>query len=207
MYTDDAAFTVVGIARFERLLQCWHRVTTAFGLRMAKPEKRQLGTQVAWLGFNLFWGPSVVTVQPAKLLSARTTLQSLASGEPIAFDRYRSLLGLLEHILPITGRTSIMMYGLYGNEFLRGQRTGPATTLAFGAAEQSSFLAWRELLLAEAGCFFSQAVDMNIPLPHAVRSWAPLTPPPPEVVCLFSDAAAEGDFRSIGGYSQGEYCM
>ena len=205
MYTDDAAFAVVGIARLERLLQCWHRVTTAFGLRMAKPEKRQLGTQVAWLGFNLFWGPSVVTVQPAKLLRARSTLQSLADGEPIAFDRYRSLLGLLEHILPITGRTSIMMYGLYGNEFMRGQRTGPATTLIFGAAERSSFLAWHELLLAEAGCFFSQAVDMNIPLPRTVRSWTPLTPPPPEIVCLFSDAAAEGDFRSIGGYSQGEY--
>ena len=98
-----------------------------------------------------------------------------------------------------------MMYGLYGNEFLRGQRTGPGTTLVFGAAEQSSLLAWHELLMAEAGCFFSQTVDMNIPLPHAVRSWEPLTPPPPEVVCLFSDAAAEGDFRSIGGYSQGEY--
>ena len=111
MYTDDSHGTILGIPRAIRLLRSWHHDMKGFGFVMASPEKRQLGTAITSLGALFFLAEGLIVIPQHKLIRALAALKRVCSGT-ILQGEYRSLLGLLEHLLILhCGRRDIM-YGL-----------------------------------------------------------------------------------------------
>jgi hypothetical protein len=93
MHTDDIRVSVVGVDRTVRALRCWHSVTVDMNLCIAIAATRQIGTSLAWLGFEFFISHGVLAVQHAKLLRAREAIVHILSGESFTFDALRSLMG------------------------------------------------------------------------------------------------------------------
>merc|ERR1712086_907123 len=141
MYTDDVVHVVVGVPRALRLIREWHAFLEEVGLMMAIPEKRTLGVWAPWLGINFYPMLGLATVPTAKLLRAVDAVQDTLEGS-ITFDKYRSLVGLLEHIRSLFGYKKNIMFGLYEPHSLE---TGVA---AFGpsAVVAPSDLMWKQLL-------------------------------------------------------------
>jgi len=102
-YTDDACFTVVSNDALIAAMKCWHETTMAFGLRMAIPRKRQVGTRLTWLGFNFYLTSGIVTITPEKSSRALSMIDNIFNGALVTFEEYRRLVGLLEHLLLFVG--------------------------------------------------------------------------------------------------------
>ncbi len=208
LYTDDIAVVVVGQARLIRALRCWEETTTAFGLVMAPPAKCQLGASFTWLGFNFHLMTGVVVAHPNKVSRARDTIDRALSGAQVTFDAYRSLTGLLEHLLPLVGGGRPWMYHMYGDNFRRGAARGPATVMVFGALQHASLRRWLAALLLDAGCSFSKALRFaSVALPAAwLHSLTPQIPPKSlGPFSLFSDAARESSSGGLGGWVHGDW--
>ena len=192
MYTDDSHGSVVGIQRTIRLLRAWHHVMSGFGFVMAVPEKRQLGTSIVSLGAQFFVAEGLVVIPRQKILRALAALKLVCDGT-ILHGEYRSLLGLLEHLLILhCGRRDIM-YGLYWP--MQWHSRGPTDALG-GAVEgliAKQALRWQRLLLTTPGCNFFHS------LPNA-----PQVGPSGCTYHLYSDAALEGtEYPALGGYFHG----
>ena len=81
-----------------RALRCWRSVTRNLTLQMAIAVKSQLGSRVAWLGFDFYLGLAVVAVQPDKLARKRGAVAVILDGQSSSYAELQSLLGLLEHL-------------------------------------------------------------------------------------------------------------
>ena len=79
---------------------------------MAIPEKRHLGTWVRWLGVILFSTLAIVVVPQDRLTRAVSAISDARAGT-MSFDKYRALLGLLEHLRSVGRWPRSVMYGLY----------------------------------------------------------------------------------------------
>jgi len=170
MYTDDPIFTVIGQdALLLRAMRVWHHVTNSFGLRMAIPRKRQVGPCLTWLGFNFYLPAGVVTVVPSKVHRALTFAEGILSGSKVTFDQYRRFIGLLEHMLLFVGWDRTFMYGLYWNNYRRGNLHGPATPMYFGDFQQTAIRRWVATLMLRGGCFFLNRPSIIV-YPHATAS-------------------------------------
>ena len=210
VYTDDVVLTVVGSERMARALSCWHQTTSAFNVDMASAAKRQLGASVSWLGCNFYLPLGVVSAHPNKVTRARQAISLILEGAGIGFADYRALLGLLEHLMPVLGLDRSWMYHLYGDNFRRGSQLGPTTRMVFHALQNDRFRAWLQVLLREAGSYFSAALSIStIPLPPPPSSgWpggASGISPAPARFHLFSDAANEGHIGGLGGWAHGDW--
>ena len=96
---------------------------------MAIPAKRRIGTMVKWLGFMPSPMHGLVLFQRNKLARATHAILETLAGRTTV-DRYRSLLGFLEHLKLLLDHPRRRMYGLY-RPLRSGQEvsTGPATII------------------------------------------------------------------------------
>ena len=122
---------------------------------MAIARKRQVGPCVAWLGFNFYLPLGIIAVTPEKIDRAVLFMNSILKGTAIAFNEYRSLIGLLEHMLLFVGGDRTFMYHLYGRNFREGIRGGPLTQMVFHERHFKAIRRWSQTLALRAGCFCS----------------------------------------------------
>ena len=218
IYTDDPVFTVVGTERLLRAMRVWHDVTSAWGLRMAIARKRQVGPCVSWLGFNFYLPFGIIAVTPEKIFRAQSLMNSILQGAAVAFNEYRSLVGLLEHLLLFVGGDRTFMYHLYGRNFRAGIRGGPLTRMVFHERHFRAMRRWSQTLAQRTGCFCSAALTASSvvipPLRSCLQHSSLFLGGPPisdSVFSLYSDAyvlaAVAGprdDIRGgLGGYAHG----
>ena len=114
IYTDDGIMIVAGAERTERLLRLWGTFVKRSRARMAIPEKRTLGAGLLWCGVNTIPCLGFAYVPRAKVVRACAELRRIGTRDPaLEWADYRSLVGLLEHLLPIVGFTRLQMHELY----------------------------------------------------------------------------------------------
>ena len=202
MYTDDIHLTIVGIDRTVRLLRCWGDLTQEIHLIMAGPEKRQIGASQTWVGIQWNTTLGFAHVPPAKLLRATERLSALADGSrSFMLDEYRSLMGLLEHLLIFTGLRRDAMAGLY--EALSGEaRDNANVPLALSDFARRQLRRWCTRLATCPGVNFSDLVG-----PHHAKAYTEaLLAKQPLCVVAYVDAAKEGAaIPGIGGYMLGAW--
>ena len=199
IYTDDTAITVVGVDRTLRVLRQWHRLTEELGITMAIPAKRQIGASVTWLGLSMHTALGVLAVPMPKLARALTSITVLVDGGDMSFDDYRSLVGLLEHLLPCAGMLRSAMNGLYA-PFAAGFQLGPAVNIVKTAPLLRSLSLWRDRLAQCSG------VDYDIVFEWAQRAAFSLERSALTVFRASSDAAKEGaDIPGVGGFMHGRW--
>jgi len=193
IYTDDPVFIIVGAARTVRALRLWRSITTRFRFLMAIPQKRKVGTMVKWLGFLPSPMHGIVAVPRNKLLRAIAAVQQALASQ-LTVDKYRSLLGFLEHLKVLLPRPRLLMYGLY-RPLRRGQEidSGPASLVRADDIMRDSFRQWLQVLSTTA------VAPVTFALPRARRAMAP-------GACYFisSDAAKDGAaLPALAGFMHG----
>ena len=146
IYTDDPIFMIVGLRRTLRALCLWREITARYQLIMAIPQKRKIGTMVTWLGFLPSPMHGFVAVQRSKLLRAMVALKAAVEGR-LPFDRYRSLMGFLEHLKIMVDRPRLRMAALY-RPMLAGHEAslGPATLVVPDQDMLDSLHGWLQAL-------------------------------------------------------------
>jgi hypothetical protein len=195
IYTDDPIFLVIGAQRTLRALTLWRSITLRFNLLMAIPDKRRIGTMVKWLGFLPCPMHGLIVVQRAKLLRALVAVRAVLAGQ-LSVDRYRSLLGFLEHLKFLLPSPKLRMRGLY-RPLRAGQELtlGPATIVLVTHRMRDSLTTWIAALSSTA------LAPVTYALPRARRVTLP-------GACFFisSDAAKTGTRTpAIAGYMHGSY--
>mgnify|MGYP003920014363 FL=1 len=114
IYTDDGLMIVAGVERALRLLRLWGGFVRRSRARMAIPEKRTLGAGLLWCGVHLLPCLGMAYVPRGKVVRACTALERVARADStLEWGEYRSLVGLLEHLLPIVGFNRRQMHELY----------------------------------------------------------------------------------------------
>jgi len=162
---------------------------------MAVPQKRRIGTMVKWLGFLPCPMHGIIVAERNKLLRALIAVQQALAGQ-LTVDRYRSLLGFLEHLKVLLDRPRVRMYGLY-RPLRRGHEidAGPAALVRVDPFMAYSLKHWITALTSTA------AAPVTYALPRARRK--------PLVNATFfvsSDAAKDGTpTPAIAGYAHGVY--
>ena len=195
IYTDDPIFIVVGAERTVRALRLWRAITTRFKLLMAVPQKRRIGTMVKWLGFLPCPMHGIIVAERNKLLRAMVAVQQALAGQ-LTVDKYRSLLGFLEHLKVLLDKPRVRMYGLY-RPLRRGHEIdgGPAALVRVDAFMSYSLKHWLTALASTA------AAPVTYALPRARRK--PLFN---ATFFVSSDAAKDGTpTPAIAGYAHGVY--
>ena len=193
MYTDDPIMVVIGVDRMVRLLAAWHWLTTSMNAITAVAKKRNLGCSAKWLGSQICTTLGASYIPPDKSIRAIAALNK-ATQATLTIEEWRSLLGLLEHLMWVKSGQRQFMYGMY-SAFVEGGQAqfGPAhiyrpTRLVINQCKR-----WIKIIASAGGCFFSHS------LPHAS------SPPHAEVqYFLSSDAAKEGaPVPGLGGWAHG----
>ena len=195
MYTDDNELLFVGVLRTLRGLRVWRLLVTRINLLMAIEAKRSLGTWCKWLGVVLVAGLGLVLVPKAKILRANEALSLTLQGRS-DFQTYRSLCGLLEHLLAVVLRGRNVMHGLYRPHGPDGAaREGPSAIVECDDLMQKQLRRWQHLLTHACGVSVKRAL---------LRS--ELERLPSVHFDLTSDACyAEVKTAGIGGYMHGLY--
>ena len=191
MFTDDAVFAVVGVQRAIRALKVWRALTEELNLLMAIPEKRTLGVWAPWLGVHFYTALGLVTIPPPKLLRATTAIQETLD-LLITFDKYRSLVGLLEHIRSVYRQKRNVMFGLYEPHDALGGDPDPSSAVAVSKLMRQQFGAWLARLQGAGGVAFTAVVS-------GARRAAGLT------AVITGDAANDVTAAGLGGYCHGFY--
>ena len=191
MYTDDPLFSVVGTDRCARLLRCWHHVTTSVNLLMAIEAKRQLGAPT-WIGARFYANVGAIVVPEDKRVRALRQLQRVARGEGMPYSEYRSLVGLLQHLVFLVGSRQPEMYGLYApHRQPQVQPRDPVYLDAFGADQVER---WIRVLSHRAAA----------PFTAALRAGAEPADDDSAAIGLYSDAAKDGALvPSMAGFIAG----
>ena len=194
MYTDDVVHVVVGVPRALRLIREWRAFLEEVGLMMAIPEKRTLGVWAPWLGINFYPMLGLATVPTAKLLRAVDAVQDTLEGS-ITFDKYRSLVGLLEHIRSLFGYKKNIMFGLYEPHNLETgvAAFGPSAVVAPSDLMWKQLLAWASRLATCGGISFLNVMDGAAPRARGLTG------------VVTSDAANDAAAAGLGGFCHGFY--
>ena len=200
-YTDDTHATALGAPLFKLVCRAWDTTTSRIGLLMADAEKRQVGSHIVSLGICLVSSLGVAYVPEDKAVRALTDLQLLCVGQ-LAVDLYRSLLGLLQHVLFLADMRRSAMYGMYTPLLESGAIADGPATLVTGEHLTPLIVRqaqrWSTRLASGAGAPFTAAVVM--------LSRAPLPSGAPMRVYWRSDAAKEGALLpAVAGVMGGRY--
>jgi hypothetical protein len=155
----------------------------------------------------------VLVAQQAKVTRAAQAIDLISGGIALTtFDTYRSLTGLLEHLLVFSAGDRTLMDHLYGANFRRGQICGPLTVMVFGELQLDSLRRWRHTLMRSSGCLFASAFKLasvaRPRLQERLQASELFVPRPltPGRFYLFSDAASDGrSGGGIGGWVHGEW--
>ena len=150
---------------------------------------------VKWLGFLPAPMHGLIAVQRDKLLRAIQVIQEVLAGS-LTVDRYRSLMGFLEHLKLLVDRPKARTAHLY-RPLQSGQEidSGPATLVRVDQLMRDSFTEWLTVLSSTA------IAPVSYALPRARRT-------PVTGMCFFfsSDAAKEGTpTPALAGYMHGMY--
>ena len=197
---DDLHLMVVGVDRSLRLLRCWGELTREFGLIMAGAAKRQAGAAQIWIG--IAWNPTLgyAYIPTEKLLRAITQLTAFADGTRACLpDEYRSLMGLLEHLLIFAGLRRNAMAGLY--EPMSGaSMDNPNVPLVLSDFARAQLRRWCKKLATCSGVNFTDLLALR----NAGSAPSALRIKPPPCVVAYVDAAKDGAaIPGIGGYMLG----
>ena len=125
-YTDDTLIGVVGTQAFLCVAGHWGALKRDIGVVSAAQAKTAAGVCVLWNGIyiNSFLGQLVVP--PQKAVRAVEGLAHFARNDPMVWCDYRSLAGLLEHIVNALQKRRVRMYHLYEPfRALGGRAPGP----------------------------------------------------------------------------------
>ena len=200
-YTDDPWFACLGVGLMVTMLRVWHWVTASARLLMAIPAKQQLGTCVKWLGVRLAAGLGIAYVPPDKQARALHGIREVREGRSTV-EQYRSLVGLLVHLLFLAGMARGALYGLFTPFQAGGLAEGGPTTYLRGEALTpvmlSQLAGWERRLEGCAGApFHAAAPGWRAPV-HARAAGM--------THFLRSDAAKEGAaVPGICGHWYGRY--
>ena len=194
-FCDDNIIGVVGVRQAIRAIKVRRGIEREAGLIMAIPEKRMLGTWGLWLGILIFSQLGFILVPKAKLLRASQAVVATINST-LAFDDYRSLCGLLEHIRHALFLPRSVMHGLYFPHGPHGEgRSGPSTIVQPNSFMTSQLQRWCHFLSARAGSYFTAAL----------RRVSVHGPPSTPQFYASSDAATDSQPPGLGGYMHGMY--
>ena len=201
IYTDDPAITAVGHERLIRAIEVWKGVVSDYNLRTAIARKRQIGPIVIWLGFHFFSILGKIIVPDAKRKRVQERVIRALSPQGLPAAEYRTMMGLLEHLLIIVLGNRSFMYGMYGTIYMQALRKGgneivKITSNALGQFLRNQLERWEvRIKTMIAGCS----------LAHGTREWYNTNEIVPQAT-VFGDAAKEGTpTPGLGGYSHGAW--
>ena len=158
VYSDDVVHVSVGIERTLAQMSIWRELVTELQLKMAKPEKRALGTWVKWLGIIVVVSLGALIIPRVKLVRARHAIGKVMGNE-CTFGDYRSLIGLLEHFRCVNLRSRNVMHGLYEPHGPDGaSREGPGGLVICSELMVKQLQRWLLLVLQSAGVGVKRAV-------------------------------------------------
>jgi len=190
MYTDDAVFITVGLQRTLLSIKIWNELMQEINLIMAIPEKQFFGTWAPWLGLNFYSTLGLIVIPPAKMVRAVEAIQSTLENA-ITFDKYRALIGLLEHLRTVYGAKRNVMHGLYEpHDQSSRAEAGPADAIIPSVLMIKQLKAWLTRLASAAGVAVTGVID-------GARFEAGLT------VVITSDAANDDTAAGLGGFCHG----
>ena len=194
-YIDDNICAIVGVEQAIRAIKLRRQIEQEAGLIMAIPEKRMLGTWGLWLGILLFSSLGMVVVPANKRVRASHAI-NLALNSQLAFDSYRSLMGLLEHVRHALCLPRKVMHGLYRPHGADGEsRDGPSALVRPNYFMSAQLQQWSAILSSSAGSFFL-----------VVLKRASLRPSHATLIYFgSSDAATDSSPPGIGGFMHGLY--
>ena len=115
VYTDDSFVIIAGTGRAVRWVRIWGEfVRRSRSRTMAIPRKRLAGAGGVWYGVADIPCIGVAHTERVKTVRAGAVLARVAGRNGTLFwGDYRSLTGLLEHLLPIVGMNRRYMHELY----------------------------------------------------------------------------------------------
>ena len=122
---------------------------------MAIPEKRLVGAGGVWCGVAVIPCIGVAHTERVKTVRACTTLARVVDQDAtLPWGDYRSLTGLLEHLLPIVGMNRRYMHELYHIHRVFARAT-PATPVGshITAAASERAAEWHDALSSCPGVF------------------------------------------------------
>ena len=198
-FADAAVFGHPKLSTFSvqavRAIKVRRGIEREAGLIMAIPEKRMLGTWGLWLGILIFSQLGFILVPKAKLLRASQAVVATINAA-LAFDDYRSLCGLLEHIRHALFLPRSVMHGLYFPHGPHGEgRDGPSTIVRPNPFMTSQLQRWCHFLSVRAGSYFTAAL-------RRASVHGPSSAPQ---FYASSDAATDSQPPGLGGYMHGMY--
>ena len=193
-FTDDVWIAVVGVKRCVRAVRCWAQMIHSFGFWMAIPRKRQIGIGVRSLGADIHADAGVVVIPTEKILRAMLNLTATAQGT-ITFDEYRSLTGLLEHLVILNCSNRSVMNYMY-TPMRRPWTPDPTDRVQVTKRMLAQVKRWCDILRTRSGCHLIDAFQLR-PIQHTSAAR--------EVHC-YSDAALQGaPIPAVGGWIEGFY--
>lgn len=193
MYTDDPVMVVVGVDRMIRLLTAWHWLTTNMKAITAVAKKRNLGCSAKWLGSQVCTTLGATYIPPDKAIRAMAALSKVIHGL-LTIEEWRSLLGLVEHLMWVKCNQRQFMYGMYEAFVAGGQADhGPAHIYKPSRLVINQCKRWIKIISTAGGATFTHALPLSPSPPHADAQYF-----------LSSDAAKEGaPVPGLGGWAHG----
>ena len=197
MYTDDPVMLVLGGKRLRRLLRIWSDFVKLSGFRMAIAAKRQIGSAVLWNGITLSGTLGAAIIPRPKVARACADLARVRDGAiEMYFHEYRSLCGLLEHLLPWAGQERDMMFAWYDVHKQVGD-LGPTTFVSTFVSDEirASAARWLEVLAYRPGILCNEVFDLasnDNYCTNGGQTWY-----------MYIDAALEPEYGGLGGYCHG----
>ena len=161
MYSDDLHASISGARRALRFIRCLHNTLGPGGLNMplSRASKQQAGVDSLWLGARISGALGLVWLPADKATRAARQIEATLAGE-IDCGEYRSLTGLLVHLLFMVGGDKALLYHIFrpfqrGNEF----DGGPAAKVRVDPAMRGVLGRWLGLINNTPGCAILAAVS------------------------------------------------
>ena len=198
MYTDDKITIIVGDHALILYLQLWGEFVTMSGARMAIPEKRTIGVGAPWCGVQLIPELGFAYFSRKKCTRACEGLSRvLVRDKTLELGEYRSLVGLLEHLMPLVAMNRLKISDLY-SPHRKLQFASPTYRIAGDVTPSMQQLAseWHDIMSSCPGMLASDVfADEQVHRP----------PPAATFWYIFGDAARERSTADsgLGGYMHG----
>ena len=157
-YTDDILLVLIGVNRLVRAVVVWRTLLRKAGILGADVLKRQVGSQVLFLGVSLLATALVALVPEQKLARALVGLSNLLRGV-LHKEATQKLLGLLVHLSFLSSTGRAVTAGMW--RCLAEGRQDPVLLLA---SERPRVHAWLARLRR------SPAVPMDVALRRRQRT-------------------------------------
>ena len=190
-YSDDPTATCLGVQGVLNWLASWRTVNLLFNMMPAIVDKRNIGTQIKWLGALPNPHLGYLTIPNDKLLRVQAMIEQVLVGNAPK-SSYRSLMGFLEWFAWCFAQPRSRMWGLYAP--LRGMDDGSAVLVEPTPRIVEQLGRWKADLWKVAG------VAIEAALPRRRRQ----LPSSSATFFVSMDAAKEGTVTpGIAGWCHG----